>query len=250
LKALHLRLLLEGARPAETVLRPAAPTRDPALLLDLLRLRLEALTLGAGVNGLELLAEGEVRVLEQLGLFPAPEAHDLAAANRALARLRAEFGEAAVVRARLAGGHLPEAAFAWEPLAALPALKASRATQAAVPPAAPAAALAAVPVAAPVAAPEAMPRLVRRLLGEPLALPVPAGPLAPGALAHALGQALGQTLGCGALERLHGPWPLSGGWWGEAWHRDYYVAETHRGDLLWLFHDRRGERWCLHGRVE
>ena len=36
LKALHLRLTLEGQRPRETTLRPAAATRDINLLSDLL----------------------------------------------------------------------------------------------------------------------------------------------------------------------------------------------------------------------
>ena len=40
------------------------------------------------------------------------------------------------------------------------------------------------------------------------------------------------------------------GWWAAAEHRDYYYAETARGDVLWLFHDRARRRWALHGRVE
>jgi protein ImuB len=224
LKALHLRLLLAGARPVETVLRPAAPTRDPALLLDLLRLRLESLALEAAVSGIELLAEGETRELAQLPLFPAPEVQELEAANRALARLRAEFGEGAVVRARLADAHLPEAAFAWEPLDALK----MPATTGQVPQRPP------------------PPVLVRRLHAAPQALDVPPGPLPPAALQRSLERALG----CGALARLHGPYPLSGAWWAGALHRDYYFAETRRGDLLWLYHDRRHPGWHLQGRVE
>jgi protein ImuB len=44
------------------------------------------------------------------------KSRDLDAANRALARLRAEFGDAAVVRAQLKDAHLPEASFGWEPI--------------------------------------------------------------------------------------------------------------------------------------
>jgi protein ImuB len=97
--------------------------------------------------------------------------------------------------------------------------------------------------------------LVRRLQAEPWPLAVSPGLAAPGqALGQALGRALDRSLACGPLARLHGPYPLSGGWWAEppqgACHRDYYFAETRRGELLWLFHDRLRGQWCLQGRVE
>jgi protein ImuB len=50
--------------------------------------------------------------------------------------------------------------------------------------------------------------------------------------------------------RIVGPDVLSGGWWRRTIHRDYYFMETVRGDLLWLFYDRRRRQWFLHGRVE
>jgi protein ImuB len=50
--------------------------------------------------------------------------------------------------------------------------------------------------------------------------------------------------------RIVGPDVLSGGWWRREFHRDYYFAETVRGDLLWLFYDHRRRQWLLHGRVE
>ena len=49
-------------------------------------------------------------------MFTEKPTRDLDAANRALARLRAEFGDEAVVYAKLTDGHLPEARFTWEPL--------------------------------------------------------------------------------------------------------------------------------------
>jgi len=49
-------------------------------------------------------------------LFTERPTRDLDAANRALARLRAEFGDESVVCAKLTDGHLPEARFTWEPL--------------------------------------------------------------------------------------------------------------------------------------
>jgi protein ImuB len=33
-------------------------------------------------------------------------------------------------------------------------------------------------------------------------------------------------------------------------HREYYFAETRKGDLLWMYYDRPRRRWFLQGRVE
>jgi protein ImuB len=214
LKVLHLRLLLEGRTPEETSVRPAAPSREPALILDLVRLRLEGMVLESGllkdgllkdgVNGIDLLAEGETRLVEQLSLFPTHLKRDLLAAEQALARVRAEFGEESVVRAELREAHLPEDRFAWAPLARV---------QPAQPPAV------------------FLPTLVRRLFARPQVLGSGHAPF-------------------GASSTVHGPYPLSGGWWDAEWNRDYAFSESPRGELLWLYRDRRNERWFLHGRVE
>ncbi|MDW7710460.1 MAG: hypothetical protein SCH98_08290 [Deferrisomatales bacterium] len=124
LAALDLRLALDGpgGRTEERVerLRPAAPTLDGRQLLNLAHLRLEAAGLGAGVLGVILAAEPAPATAAQLDLFRQAPRRDPEAADRALARLRAELGEAAVVRARLCEGHLPEARFRWEPLERMP----------------------------------------------------------------------------------------------------------------------------------
>ena len=78
----------------------------------LVRLRLERTDLTAGVVGVTLNAETVPATAEQLRLFGAARARDEAAANRALARLMAQFGDQAVTRAVLKEGHLPEARFA------------------------------------------------------------------------------------------------------------------------------------------
>lgn len=54
----------------------------------------------------------------------------------------------------------------------------------------------------------------------------------------------------GAVQRAHGPYRTSGGWWRERIERDYFFLETDRGAVLWVFHDRRSRRWYLHGRVD
>src|SRR6185503_19994418 len=56
---------------------------------------------------------------EQLALFAARPRRDLRAASEAVARLRAELGDDAVVRPVLRDGHLPEARFGWEPARAV-----------------------------------------------------------------------------------------------------------------------------------
>lgn len=145
--ALDLALVLAdrtSTRLVET-LQPAAPSLDAVLLLELVRLRLESLALAAGVERVALTLHDAPAPPEALGLFQQHRARDLAAADRALARVRAEFGDAAVVRAELRSSHLPEESFRWTPLTSLTA-----------------------------AAPGARrPRLVRRLLARPSSTPAP-----------------------------------------------------------------------------
>jgi protein ImuB len=57
---------------------------------------------------------------DQRGLLPERTRRDAAAANRALARLRAELGEDRVMHAVIRDAHLPSARFAWEPLTHVP----------------------------------------------------------------------------------------------------------------------------------
>ncbi|MCI0650823.1 MAG: DNA polymerase Y family protein, partial [Planctomycetes bacterium] len=119
LAALLFSLRLERAVGfgAPQRLEPAVPTLDTLLILDLVRLRLETLALGAGVIEVHVEAEAAPATREQLQIFAEEPRRDLAAANRALARLRAELGEDAVLHAVLRPGHLPESKFAWQPLA-------------------------------------------------------------------------------------------------------------------------------------
>jgi len=212
LAELALRLRLDGTEWREERIRPAVPTRDARQVLDLVRLRLEAAMLPAGVVEIEATARGVRAMGEQLELFTERPQRDLAAAHQALARIRAEFGDDAVVRARLTDGHLPEARFAWEPLeqVALPHPR------------------------------EGAPRpLVRRILAAPLPLPSWRCPAPEG----------GQRTP-GSVTRLHGPYVISGGWWRDGTEREYYFAETRDGELLWVYYDRSRRRWCLQGRVE
>ncbi|MFO7653967.1 MAG: DNA polymerase Y family protein [Candidatus Krumholzibacteriia bacterium] len=153
---LELELVLadrHGSRWRER-LRPAAPSLDTVLLMELVRLRLERLALDGGVERVELTLQDAGAPAEALGLFARQHRRDLAAADRALARVRAEFGDDAVACAELCPNHLPEARFRW---VGLPALRTAQAER---PPAA--------------GAPARGPRpLVRRLLRRPRPVPPP-----------------------------------------------------------------------------
>ena len=53
----------------------------------------------------------------------------------------------------------------------------------------------------------------------------------------------------GAIEVLVGPYRLAGGWWRTGIRRDYYFAETRRGDWLWVYFDRERRAWFLQGGI-
>ena len=54
----------------------------------------------------------------------------------------------------------------------------------------------------------------------------------------------------GSIDKLTGPYVFAGGWWNREIQREYYYAETRRGDFLWLYYDRVRRRWFLQGAVE
>ncbi|MFO8071209.1 MAG: DNA polymerase Y family protein [Polyangia bacterium] len=201
--------LLEGVEPAE-------PTLDERLLLELVRLRLGALRPGSGVSEMRLTARTVAAEAGQLELFAAANSRDLAAGERALARVRAELGRDAVVRARPSEGHLPEARFRWERLDRLR-----------------------LPAAVKVDSGGA---LVRRILERP-------SPLAVRPVCGPRGIHLG-GLENEPVVRVIGPHVISGGWWRSEVVREYHFAETARGRILWVYFDRRRRRWYLHGEVE
>ncbi len=197
-------------------IRPAAPTLDARLLLELIRLRLEAVRkLPDGVVEIVLVARETQATPREQELFAERKRRDLEAANRALARVRAQLGDAAVARVHLCDGHLPEARFAWEPLASLGEARPRPVDEA---------------------------RLVRRIHERPVPLPLRERHEPDGWMLRGLEQ--------GPVVRTLGPYVLSGGWWNRPVHRDYHFAETKDGELLWVYYDRGRRRWFLQGRVE
>jgi len=197
-------------------IRPAAPTLDARQVLELIRLRLEAAhALPDGVAEVELVGRGVAAAPEQQRLLDSKSKRDLAAGNRALARVRAELGEEAVVRARLRPGHLPEGCFTWEPLETLHAPRPRNV--------------------------EGW-RLIRRIYLRPIPLEPRPRQEPDGWMPLGLEQ--------GPVASIGGPYVVSGGWWVRPVHREYYFAETRRGALLWVYYDRPRRRWFLQGRVE
>lgn len=220
LTALYLELRLRHAvgkieRRVDCI-KPATPTLDGRALLGLCRLRLEHQPPAVEVVELRVWADDVAATREQLALFAERPRRDRAAADAALARLRAELGDDAVVRAVLRPGHLPEARFGWERLVRVPA---------------------------PRPAVERPRLLVRRVLARPLLLP----PQPPSVRDD--GWVL-SGLAHGAVTRIVGPYVISGGWWATELHREYHFAETRRGDCLWLYYDRARRRWFQQGAVE
>lgn len=52
----------------------------------------------------------------------------------------------------------------------------------------------------------------------------------------------------GPLVLLMGPERIESGWWdGQPASRDYFVARSRRGELLWVYRDHRTPEWYLHG---
>ena len=224
LAELTMRLRLDGTDTHVERLRPAAPTLDVVLLMNLVRLRLESLSLGAGVIELHVTGSAVAVAAVQQGLFAERPSRDRAAAERALARVRAEFGDGAVVRAQLCEAHLPEARFAWEPVGT---------------------------VSLPEPREVACRPMVRRIHARALALPQPRtgekwGPQpSPEPDSRSV-----REEGAGYVRDLAGPYLVSGGWWRSAVHREYYFARTSGGDMLWIYYDRSRRRWRWQGQVE
>ena len=217
LSSLSLRLCLEGGGESSWVVRPASPTREEAQILELVRLRLERSALPGEVCVLHLKAEGREVVEEQVALWVENPRRDLEAANRALARLRAEWGEEVVLRLQVREGHLPEARFSLVPMGELSAPRAAR--------------------------PDVFP-LIRRVFVRATPLPSP-----PPHARHE-GWCVQHPVAGGRLSEIAGPFHVSGGWWRREIHRTYHYAETESGALLWMYYDRGRRRWFQQGEVE
>lgn len=294
--------------------KPAASTLDVAQLLTLLRLRLEALQLSSGIVTLRVSVDTCVTTSDQRGLLPEQTLRDADAANRALARIRAECGDQSVVHAAIRDAHLPSARFAWEPMTHVPAQASPRVVTSR--PLVRRILTAAVPLpmgfqisegasgihpaiweecrasglrgdgarnwhfvrAACELTPSRdsamggdradMPALPSRQfqtdahrtapsrpgpttfpdggMNAPVALPVAEHASAAGSQKSSFAKA---TVDKPSPE-LHGPYVLSGGWWGGGVRRDYYFVRVAHGELWWIYFDHRRQQFFLQGKVE
>jgi protein ImuB len=213
--ALELRFVFDDRGKHAEHIEPAGPTLDAAQVLELVRLRLASMPLASGVTDIVLEARATRAHQKQRDFFEKESPRDLDAANRALARVRAEFGERSVVTARLRDGHLPEASFEWEP---------------------------AKKISAPSPRTVALRPLVRRLYARPIPFSKTRHREPKAALAHMFEDRL--------IEETIGPYIITGGWWVREVQREYYFVRTETGRWLWLYYDRRRKCWFLHGEVE
>jgi protein ImuB len=218
LTELEIQLALYRSVPDRVVevIKPAEPTLDARSLLRLVRLRLESSPPPAAVVEISLGAASVPATAEQLALFSHKPRRDLRAADEAIARIRAELGNDAVVKAHLRDAHLPEAQFSWE---RFERAERPRPREVAVRP------------------------LIRRFYARPILLPPQNQQVRDD------GWIL-RGLEHGSVIRLCGPYIVSGGWWASEVHREYHYADTRRGECLWVFYDRHRRRWFLQGQVE
>jgi protein ImuB len=228
LYGITISLVLDNGNRRHEQLRPATPTVDARQILRLIELRLQSISLVSGVVDITLHAEGVLANHKQLELFAKKPRRDLDAAERAFAELRAEFGDHAVMRARLREGHLPEACYEWEPMDKLlePAPRKIKARS-----------------------------LVRRIFARSIAF-----------LSWARRQQDDRLISLGAERRLAtvhppaprfeesddvaGPYIVSGGWWMRRVHREYYFVRNSKGQWLWVYYDKRRRQSFVQGVVE
>lgn len=223
-----LTLELEGGDAALLSISLARPTRAAKLLLELVRHRLDGVSLEAPVVALTLSVEEEgPDPGHQLLLGAGPDGE--AALEVVLSRLAGALGDEALETVSLADHHRPERAVQTAPFR---------------PPGRPTG-LGLLPPDRPEGAPEtdASPTeqsRPSRLLTPPARLEV-----------QLRGEALLGVRLSGRWHRtlgLAGPERLSGDWWGkDAYARDYYRACLEGVGWVWLFRDGKDGGFFLHG---
>lgn len=238
---LPLSLRLEiGLDDRSVILRHVAsarPTGEPRVWMELVRLDLEGVRLGAPIVHLRLEAEEEGAArADQLDVFERPRP-DPASLLAALARVAARWGEGAFVRAEPLGAHAPLAHARWAAVAA----------------AAVAAALAEprIPAAERGREPDSIPALptggTLRYALHRLDPPLPARVVCDGS-----GRPVRLAIAGSAAQRVEadGPERVSTSWWEMPRAGDYWVAAGEGGELWLLRHDRVADRWQVEGRFD
>ena len=131
---LRLVFILESGALVTELLRPAEPTGHFATVVRLADFRLSRLEFAEPIAELRV-GVADVKAPASTGeLFAPPVVRDGRRGAEALALIRAQWGNDAVVRPVLADDHAPELSYRWEPMAHLtpPVLSAAVPTQTAV----------------------------------------------------------------------------------------------------------------------
>ena len=218
----HERHVRQRGVPATVVpFALGAPARMPAHLLGVLRERLSRVALPAPVEAILLASEATSPLPgRNLGLLPGDEA---AAVEVPLVdRLRARLGEDAVVRVAPHAEHRPEQA----------------------------AHDIAVSAQAPRAPSSIPPGRGPQKCPQPLPARCPKRRVRYGCWRNRSRSRIASKRSHGSMR--DGPERIESGWWdGADVRRDYFVAETPRGEVMWIYRDHRygvddGE-WFLHG---
>jgi protein ImuB len=226
--AARIELDLQGRSDAETAVAvPARPTRQERLLYELCRAALER---AAGSEG-RLTTPVEQVVLKISQTTP-PDARqedlftrrwrDPMSAAAALSRLNVRLGPGGVVRPSVRPDHRPESRSVWEAAEIGYGSRVANAEFESTP----------IPS-------------VLHLLPEPVPLRVRMEEGRPAEIWGDTGH-----VGHHELVAAEGPERLSGDWWKDPYHREYFCVCTQDGSLLWLFREYRSAgafRWWLHG---
>jgi protein ImuB len=208
--------------------RPARPVARAAPLFERCRALLDTWVLEGPVRAVEVRIADSAPAMAEQGDLLAPVWRDPAAAEAALARLRATLGKGGVVRPVRRDSYAPERAGAWEEVeeAALrvPTLDA----------------VARQAVLTNGAARAATPLPAARLLESPEPVTITTDKRGMPLLMFWRGRRV-------TLTRAHGPERLSGAWWqAEPFAREYWRCESDElGQDLLLYRDGRG--WRLQG---
>ncbi|HUX22384.1 MAG TPA: hypothetical protein VMW69_14165, partial [Spirochaetia bacterium] len=215
-------------------IQPAVPTGEASVLKALSRLRISEQSYEGLIDRIEVCAEEILPIHRDGELFASVRHQAREAGKRAVALIRARFGNDAVRHAVLRDEHLPEKRYAWEAVTEplFPNHREGSLTGEMEPevqaagrssPGASGAALKAVSAQS-----SRTLRVVRRLFeGSP-----PAGP-APG-----------------SVRLIAGPFIYTGKWWQSEERREYYFARSGHGGLLWIYRDEQTEGWTVQGLVD
>jgi protein ImuB len=115
ISGLTLILRTEDGEVTTDLIRPAVPTLETRLLKRLIVLRLSARQFSSGVEDIEIRSARTPPSRAQEELFHG-RGRDLKAGARAIAAIRARFGNDSVTHAQLCDSWLPERSFTWVPL--------------------------------------------------------------------------------------------------------------------------------------